>query len=134
MTDSHFSQLLRAAASQPQPQRLLFVFAGAELSEDADADQRARFERGEGGALVPVMCVDKAPEDLASFDALVAESRQLGRTWHVVFAAGLGGANGLPPSSAQIDTALESMVESVRQGAIGRFAAYDSAGRALTFD
>ena len=134
MNESHFTQLLRAAVSQPQPPRLLFVFAGAELADDATAEQRARFERGEGGALVPIMCVDKAPDELGSFDALVAESRQLGQPWQVVFVGGLGGANGLPPSAAQIDTALESMVESVRKGAIGRFAAYDSHGHALTFD
>ena len=32
---STFDDLLRAARQQPQPQRLLFVFAGAELPENS---------------------------------------------------------------------------------------------------
>ena len=38
---------------------LLFVFAGAELPDDATPEQRQRFAEGAGGALVPLMCVDK---------------------------------------------------------------------------
>lgn len=45
-SSSLFDQLLQAAAAQPEPQRLLFVFAEAELPGDADAAQRARFEAG----------------------------------------------------------------------------------------
>ena len=48
---SNFDDLLRAARAQPQPQRLLFVFAGAELPDDSTPEQRAAFESGEGGAL-----------------------------------------------------------------------------------
>ena len=44
---SHFDLLVQAAAAQPQPQRLLFVFAGAELVPDATAAQRERFEAGQ---------------------------------------------------------------------------------------
>src|SRR5215207_1626424 len=73
---SQFELLLQAAASQPEPQRLLFVFAAAELPADASAAQRARFEAGQGGALTPLACVDKAVGDLSSFEALVAESRR----------------------------------------------------------
>ena len=62
-----FDDLLRAAHERRE--RLLLVFAGAELPADATPEQRARFAQGEGGALVPLMCVDKPPEELASFDA-----------------------------------------------------------------
>ena len=44
-----FDDLLSAARSQPLPQRLLFVFAGVELPDDATPAQRLEFERGEGG-------------------------------------------------------------------------------------
>src|SRR3569833_112375 len=94
---SHFQQLLQAAAAQPEPQRLLFVFAGAELPDHPTPAQRERFTAGRGGALAPQMCVDKAPGDLADFDALVAESRLAGPPWQVVFAAALSGAEGRPP-------------------------------------
>jgi hypothetical protein len=84
---SHFQQLLDAAAAQPDPQRLLFVFAAAELPDGATPAQRERFLAGEGGALAPLMCVDKAPGDLADFGALLAESRRAGPPWQVAFAA-----------------------------------------------
>lgn len=130
---SHFAQLLQAAAAQAQPQRLLFVFAGAELPADATPQQRARFERGEGGALAPLTCVDKTPDELKSFSALVEEARQFSPPWRVVFVAALGGAGGRPPTDAQVDEALRRMVDAVRHGQVGGFAAYDGAGRPLSF-
>lgn len=130
---SHFAQLLQAAAAQPQPQRLLFVFAGAELPADATPAQRERYERGQGGALAPLMCVDKTPAELTSFAALAEEARRYGPPWQVVFVAGLGGADGQPPSDAQVDQALERMVDAVKQGRISGYAAYDSSGCALSF-
>ena len=131
--DSHFAQLLRAAAAQAQPQRLLFVFAGAELPADATPQQRARFERGQGGALAPLTCVDKTPDELTSFEALVEEARHFSPPWQVLFVAALGGAGGQPPTDAQVDQALQRMVDAVRQGQISGFAAYDGAGRPLSF-
>lgn len=128
---SHFQQFLRAAAEQPQPHRLLFVFARAELPDNPTAEQRRRFLAGEGGALAPLMCVDKAPGDLADFEALAAESRRAGPPWQVVFAAGLSGQDGRPPTPAQVDQALEKMVHAVLQGAVSRFAAYDPQGEPL---
>lgn len=130
-TDSHFQQLLRAAAEQPEPQRLLFVFAGAELPDHPTAEQRQRFLAGQGGALAPLMCVDKAPGDLANFEALLAESRRAGPPWQVVFAAGLSGFDGRPPTQSQIEPALEKMVNAVRLGSVGQFAAYDPNGELI---
>lgn len=132
MTDiSHFQQLLQAAAEQPQPQRLLFVFVRAELPDNPTAEQRARFLAGQGGALAPLMCVDKAPGDIADFAALAAEARRAGPPWQVVFAAGLSGSDGRPPTPAQVDQALEKMVHAVLQGAVTAFAAYDPQGEPL---
>ena len=62
MTISNFDDLLKTARQQTQPQRLLFVFASADLPEDATSAQRASFLAGQGGALVPNLCVDKTPE------------------------------------------------------------------------
>jgi hypothetical protein len=128
---SHFQQLLRAAADQTQSQRLLFVFVGAELPDHPSDEQRKRFLAGDGGALTPLMCVDKAPHDLADFDALVAESRLAGPPWQLVFAAGLSGFDGQPPTPSQIDPALEKMVNAVRLGAVGQFAAYSATGEPI---
>jgi len=70
MNISTFDDLLRAAREQPEPQRLLFVFAGAVLPDDSTPDERAGFEAGEGGALAPLMAVDKTPEEIDTFEAL----------------------------------------------------------------
>ena len=130
---SHFDQLLQAAAAEPQPQRLLFVFATAGLPDDATPAQRQRFAAGSGGNLTPLMCVDKSSAELAGFEQLVAESKTAGPPWDVVFAAGLAGRNGQPPSAQQVEQALEGMVERVRSGTIGNLLALDSLGAPLHF-
>lgn len=77
--------------------------------------------------------MDKSPSELASFDALSAEAARAGPTWQVVFAAGLAGAAGRPPTEAQIGPALEKMVHTVWSGSVGQFVAFDPTGAALTF-
>lgn len=128
----HFSELLAAAAAQSQPHRLLFVFAAASLPDDPTPEQTGRFHRGGGGVLEPVMCVDKAPGDLADFSALVRESRQAGPSWDVVFATSLSGEGGRPPVSSRVDLALQTMVEAVRTGRFQSFAAYNAQGEFLS--
>jgi len=128
MDISNFDDLLRAARTQPDPQRLLFVFARAVLPDDSTPEQRARFEAGEGGALAPLMAVDKAPEELGSFSALVEESRQFEPDWAVVFVASLPGRAGRPPTSKEADQPLQRMIESIKAGSIGSFIPFDRRG------
>jgi hypothetical protein len=122
------------ALAQPEPQRLLFLFAGSELPGDASAEQRSRFEAGEGGALTPLMCVDKSPDELAGFEALVAESRQAGPPWQVVFVAALAGQGGKAPAPQRVELALNKMVDAVRSGQVQGFAAFDGKGNVLSFE
>jgi hypothetical protein len=133
MNIANFDDLLRAARGQPEPQRLLFVFAGAELPEDATPEQRARFEAGEGGALVPRVSVDKMPGELETFTALVEESHQFGH-WSVVFVAGLSGRGGRPPTSDEADQALQRMTEAIKTGAFGSFMPFDRQGNPVLID
>ncbi|MDP3759407.1 MAG: ribonucleotide reductase subunit alpha [Ramlibacter sp.] len=128
---SHFDQLLKAAAAQPDPQRLLFVFAQAELPEGATEEQRKNFVAGKGGALTPLACVDKAPADLSTFDALVDESRNACPPWQVLFVAALAGQDGKPPSTALVDSALHAMVEAVKAGRFGSYMALSPNGEPL---
>ena len=128
MNISNFEDLLRAARAQPEPQRLLFVFAHAVLPDDSTPEQRARFEAGEGGALAPLMAVDKAPEDLGTFDALVEESRQYGQDWAIVFVASLSGRDGCAPTRKEADQSLQRMIESIKAGSIGSFIPFDRRG------
>ena len=128
MNISSFDDLLRAARTQPEPQRLLFVFARAVLPDDSTPEQRARFEAGEGGALAPLMAVDRTPDDLGTFAALVEESRQFGTDWAVVFVASLPGRAGRPPTSKEADQPLQRMIESIKAGSIGSFIPFDRRG------
>lgn len=129
-----FDDLLRAARAQPEPQRLLFVFAGAALPDDATPAQRARYEAGEGGALVPLMSVDKDPQTLESFGSLAGEAARFGRDWVVVFVAAMAGRNGQAPSAGDADRSLERMTTCIGAGAIGGFIPFDRTGRPLVLD
>ena len=128
MQISSFDDLLHAARSQPEPQRLLFVFAGAELPDDATPEQRERFAAGQGGALVPLMYADKLPDELASFDALVQESQQFGHDWQMVFAAALPGKGQSAPSTEDAEAPLQKMVEDIKRGAHGAFIPFNRQG------
>ncbi len=131
MNISSFDDLLRAARAQAQPQRLLFVFADAALPDDSTPEQRTRFQAGEGGALMPLMSVDKNPDELHTFAALVEESRQFGGDWAVVFVAGLSGRDGRAPTSVEADQSLQYMIEAIKTGAFGAFMSFDSRGQPI---
>lgn len=133
MSITSFHDLLQSALDQVEPQRLLFIFTRADVPDDATHEQRQRFDAGAGGTLTPLMCVDKSPHDLPSFAALLAESRQFGQIWDIAFAGALAGAQGLAPTNAQVETALERMVESIKAGRIGAFIPFDICGRLVEF-
>ena len=126
---SSFDDLLQAARQQAEPQRLLFVFAGADLPEDSTLAQRERFLAGQGGALVPIMFVDKTPEELLTFADLEQESRQFGKEWSIVFAAALSGSGGLAPTSEAAEKPLQRMVEAIKAGNLGTFIPFDRQGQ-----
>jgi hypothetical protein len=134
MNITSFDDLLRAARAQPEPQRLLFVFANAEVADDCTPAQRASFEAGQGGALAPLMSVDKTPDELSTFAALVEESRQFAPDWAVVFAASLAGRAGRAPTSTEADQALQNMIESIKTGAFGAFVPFDRQGQPVLFE
>lgn len=131
MDISSFDDLLQASRAQSEPQRLLFVFAGVELPEDSTPAQREGFEAGQGGALVPLMCVDKRPEELASFAELVQESSQFGHDWRMVFAAALSGTLNRAPTTEEAEMPLQRMVEAIKRGEIGAYIPFDPQGNAI---
>ena len=128
MNIESFDDLLQAARAQPEPQQLLFVFAGAELPAGASAEQRAFYEAGEGGELAPLLCVDKAAAALADFDALCTEAARAGPPWAIVFTAALSGRNGQPPTGADLDSALQHMVDAVKAGRLEGMLPFNRAG------
>ena len=101
MSISSFEDLLLGAAQQPDPQRMLFVFAEKGLPEDSPAGQVEKFRAESGGTLSPVVCVDKAVTDVNSFAALVQESETTGQHWDIVLVACLAGKKGSAPSASE---------------------------------
>lgn len=132
MNITSYGELLAAARSQSQPQRMLFAFARAELPADAPAQERERYAERRGGTLMPVMCVDKALSELGSFDELVAESRHMGAAWDIVFVSSLSGRDGKAPTTAQAEAPLNMMVTYIHTGQVERFLAFSKEGELLT--
>ena len=131
---SNFDDLVRVARAQPAQQRLLFVFAVAEMPDDATPGQRADFEAGRGGALLPLMSVDKRPEDITSFAALAEESRQYAPRWDIVFVAALAGKAGGAPTADAADRSMQQMIESIRSGEFGAYLPFDARGEPVLID
>ena len=128
-----FQDLLDAAHRQPEPQRLLFVFARVDLPEHATDDQRQRYEQREGGTISPCLCVDKAPPEITSFAALAAESAATGQDWDIVFVGSLAGRAGVAPNPDEAAQPLRFMVNAINNGRVSDFAAFDRNGEVLQF-
>lgn len=132
-TLNSFQDLLDASHRQAEPQRLLFVFAKAQLPEAATEEQRQRLAEGRGGNLLPNMCVDKTPEEVADFAALVEESKSTGHDWDIVFVSSLSGRGGVAPNADEATEPLQRMVYAIHSGRVAEFAAFDREGSALRF-
>ncbi len=131
MTISSYEDLLQAARSQEEPQLLLYVFTKAELPEDASELEKENFAQGFGGTLTPVVCVDKSPDELDSFAALLEESKKTGQDWDVVFVSSMSGHGGIAPNSDQAEQPLQMMVQAIQAGGIASFLAFSNTGEIL---
>jgi len=124
-----YETLMMAAKQQTQPQRFLFVFLQASLPDDANDGESDSFKAGQGGALNPIMCVDKPLDELSDFDALVKESEAMEQDWHIVLVAALSGENGLMPTAVEADAPLKQMVQMVQNGGdLSKYMAFDRQG------
>ena len=129
-----YESLLSAAKQQAEPQRLLFVFLRASLPKDHMGDEAANFHSGQGGALEPVMCVDKTPDELGSFSDLMAESERIEGDWQLVMVGSLPGKNGVVPSSEEADQPLKMMMEVVQTGGdLSQYITFDRKGEPVQF-
>jgi hypothetical protein len=106
---SSFQDLLTAAKTQDQPQRLLLLLAKA----DSSTTKRPGVQTG---TITPIACVDRLPEEIASFESFVAEADQVSDSWDMVFVASLGGAQGTAPSSEEAEPYLNKMTNDLATG------------------
>ncbi len=110
---SNFQELLDASKQQADAQRLLFLFAGTS-DVKSNKSKKAKEYRGH---LVPVMCVDKLPQEISSFAALVAEADSISKEWQLMIVASLSGEGSTPPTTEQADPYLNRMTNEVASGA-----------------
>lgn len=128
MNISSYEDLLNAANEQAKPQRMLFVFTEAELPGEHTQNQRDQYQARRGGALMPVMCVDKLSSARVSFASLVEESRHTGKNWDIVFVACMSGKSGEVTNSDEAEEPLKEMVKSIQVGSIGNYLAFKPDG------
>lgn len=134
ITITDYESLLTVAKQQAEPQRMLFVFLKSSLPKDHDDTEATSFNAGQGGALQPIMCVDKTLDELGSFEDLVTESKQMEQEWQIVLIAGLSGKNGVAPTSVEAQQPLETMVNNVHNGGdLTRYIAFDRQGSPVHF-
>lgn len=128
MQITSYQDLILASYQQQEPQRLLFVFASAELPTGHTQKQQQEFEQGGGGALTPVLCVDKLPSEAEDFAALVEESKQTGINWDIVFISAMDGRGGFAPNSDEASQPLRMMMSKIQSGMISDFLTFDREG------
>ena len=129
-----YESLLSAAKQQAEPQRLLFVFLRASLPEQHGDEDIERFNAGKGGALRPIMCVDKALDELDSFSGLAAESEKMGQDWHIVLIGALSGRDGVAPNAKEAELPLKMMIQTVENGGdLTKYLAFDRTGALIQF-
>ena len=117
---SMFNDLLDMSREQTDPQRLLFLFAETKQSN------KSRKQQDKKGTITPTMVVDKLPEELSNFNALVAEADSISKNWDFVFIASLSGDHKGPPSSEDAEPFLNAMTNDVTSGKrIHRYVVFD---------
>lgn len=131
MSIENYTDLINIAKNEPNPQRLLFVFAKAVLPDDATPKEKAAFEQGEGGALDPILCVDKTPDEAASFATLIKEAETTGHSWDIAFVSAMSGHAGQKLNTDECTQPLNMMVEQIRLGKISQFLALGRDGELI---
>jgi len=101
--------MVDAAEAQDQPQRLLIMLAKSEI-ETSDK------EEGMSGTITPVICVDKTPDEITTFEDFVSEADSINSDWDMMFIAGLAGENNEMPTPEEADPVLNKMVNNLMSG------------------
>lgn len=129
---SSYEDLLNAANDQAEPQRLLFVFAGAEKPGEITSNRRVKEsemnDTRKGGTLTPVMCLDKLASELGKFAGLIETSVPAELNWDIVFVAGASEKPDIEISRKDAEQILKGMTQLIEEGDIGRFLAFNRKG------
>lgn len=129
-----YASFIAMANAQHEPQRLLWIFARAELPNGYTETQKQFFQQGFGGALEPVLCVDKLPAEVADFASLVAESAQTGIDWDIAFVASMSGRAGIAPNSDEAIQPMRLMLNKIQSGIIAEFLTFNKQGELVSLN
>jgi hypothetical protein len=127
-----FADLLREAREQKDSQRLLFVFVAA-ATAPSPAVPVPDPTSAQTGGLSPLLWLDKAALELASFDALRSEAARTVPGWDIVFVSSLSGKAGIGPSATLTAAALQRMVDHIKAGRLTGLVPFDHTGQPLFF-
>ena len=117
---SMFSDLLSMANEQPDPQRLLFLFASVK------ATNKSRKQDDKKGTIEPTMVVDKLPEEIDTFSDLVKEADGINKNWDFMFIASLNGDMQKAPTSEDAEPYLNKMTNDIMTGKnVMRYVVFD---------
>ena len=134
MDITDYNSLLAVARMQAQPQHFLFVFLKKSLPEDHKGDEEFRYTAGLGGALTPVMTLNKPLNELSDFAGLVNESKQQNREWDLVSVAVLSGQGSVMPTDKEALAQLEIMMKTVESGGdLSKYMTFDKLGVPVIF-
>jgi len=121
-----FKELLTMANEQAEPQRLLFLFARPEGNNPKKSKKMQR------GHIQPLMCVDKLPSEITTFEQFSKEADSIEASWQFMFVAGLSGEKGIPPSTDAAEPYLNKMTNDVVSGQnIANYVIIDRAGKPI---
>lgn len=135
MEITDYNSLLTVARMQLEPQHFLFVFLKKSLPEDHESHEEFRFQAGLGGALTPVMTLNKPLNELSNFTDLVNESKTQNRQWDLVTIAVLSGQGSVMPSDKEALAQLEIMMKTVESGGdLSKYMTFDKHGVPLVFN
>lgn len=110
MQNDNFNNFLNTAKNQNEPQRILFLFAKATpLKLNVSADHQS-------GTIEPIMCVDKLPDEIKSFESLTKEADSISPNWDFILIGSLGGQNGVAPTSKDAAPFLDRMTNDLTSG------------------
>ena len=106
---SNFRKMIDTAEAQDLPQRLLIMLAKSEI----EANDK---EKGMSGTITPVICVDKTPDEITTFEDFVTEADSINSDWDMMFIASLAGENNEMPTPEEADPVLNRMVNDLMSG------------------
>ena len=121
-TQNNFGHFIRYANEKNQPQQLCMVFCRSSLQDEDYRPDRPI-------TLKPLMCLDRSPRHLDSFEALCGDATLAGIEWDVLCMTAVLGQAGVMPTAINIHKRFDLMIGLISQGKTDKLVMFDRNGR-----